>query len=51
LLNERIQISNRQQETIRGLEQKIEDLHMTMETRAADARRPWWRRLAGWGLP
>ncbi len=47
LLNERSQISDHQQEAVRGLERQIADLRTTMEARAADARRPWWRRLAG----
>jgi type I site-specific restriction endonuclease len=47
LLKERAQISDQQQEAVRGLERQIADLRTTMEARAADARRPWWRRLAG----
>ena len=47
LLAERAQISDQQQESVRSLEKQIADLRMTMEARAADARRSWWRRLAG----
>jgi type I site-specific restriction endonuclease len=47
LLTERAKISDHQQEAVRSLEEQIEDLRMTMEARAADARRSWWRRLAG----
>jgi hypothetical protein len=47
LLIERAKISDQQQEAVRSLEKQIEDLRITMEARAADARRPWWRRLAG----
>ncbi len=47
LLMERSQVSEHQQEAVRGLERQIADLRTTMEARAADARRPWWRRLAG----
>ena len=47
LLTERAKISDQQQEAVRNLEKQIEDLRMTMEARAADARRSWWRRLAG----
>jgi type I site-specific restriction endonuclease len=47
LLKVRVQISDQQQETILGLEQKIEELRTTMEARAADARRSWWNRLVG----
>jgi hypothetical protein len=47
LLKERVQISDQQQEAVRSLEKQIEDLRTIMEARAADARRSWWRRLAG----
>jgi chromosome segregation ATPase len=47
LLTERAKISDQQQEAVRSLEKQIEDLRMDMEARASDARRSWWRRLAG----
>lgn len=48
LLTERARLSDQQQQAVRSLEQQIEDLRGIMEARAAtDARRPWWRRLAG----
>jgi hypothetical protein len=47
ILTERAQMSEQQQEAVRTLEQQISDLRATMEARAADANRPWWRRLAG----
>jgi chromosome segregation ATPase len=47
LLEERTEMSDQQQEAVRGLERQIEDLRNIMEARAAEARRPWWRRLAG----
>jgi chromosome segregation ATPase len=47
ILTERAQMSEQQQEAVRTLEQQISDLRAIMEARAADANRPWWRRLAG----
>lgn len=47
LLTERARMSDQQQQAVRVLEQQIEDLRGVMESRAAEARRPWWRRLAG----
>jgi hypothetical protein len=47
LLTERAQLSDQQQQAVRGLEQQIEDLRKVMDERAAAARRSWWRRLAG----